>query len=144
NWYRDLVVEALHVPNDGNTDLEGAIVFATTGARALIIAGARRCASAIDSGCLASTECSSSGTPYESDPAHSLRTALHGMHLAIAAGAGTSLSLQLHTNLEPTINGDARVSDGTKIAGAGPHAQAFYQALAAGRRRRFSCRPKRG
>jgi hypothetical protein len=131
NWHRDLVVEAPHVPNDGNTDLEGAIVFATTGARALVIAGARRCASAIDSGCLASTECSASGTPYESDPAHSLRTALHGMHLGIAVGAGASLSLQLHTNLEPTINGDARASDGTKLA-AGPHAQAFYTALAAG------------
>jgi hypothetical protein len=132
NWRRNLVVEAPHVPNDGNTDLEGAIVFANTAARALVIAGARRCASPIDSGCFASTECSSSGTPYESDPAHSLRTALHGMHLAVAVGASASLSLQLHTNLEPTLNGDARVSDGTKIAGAGPHARAFYEALAAG------------
>jgi hypothetical protein len=132
DWHRNLVIEAPHVPNDGNTDIEGAIVFAATGARALIVAGASRCASAVDSGCLASTECSSSGTPYESDPAHSLRTALHGMHLAIAVGAAGSLSLQLHTNLEPTLNGDARVSDGTKSAGAGANALAFYQALAVG------------
>ena len=132
DWHRNLVIEAPHVPNDGNTDIEAAIVFAATGARALIIAGASRCASAIDSGCLASTECSAAGTPYESDPAHSLRTALHGMHLAIAVGGTGSLSLQLHTNLEPTLNGDARLSDGTKIAAAGPNALSFYQALVAG------------
>ena len=132
DWHRDLVIEAPHVPNDGNTDVEGAIVFAATGARALLIAGASRCASAVDSGCLASTECSASGTPYESDPAHSLRTALHGMHVAIAVGAEASLSLQLHTNLEPTLNGDARLSDGTKIAGAQANTLSFYQALAAG------------
>lgn len=131
-WHRDLVVEAPHVPNDGNTDREAAVVFDGVGARALILAGAQRCASTANSGCFASTQCNAQGIPVESDPSHSIHTAFHAIHLAIAANGAPSMTLQLHTNLELQLNGDARLSNGTRLGTAGPHVQALYQTLLSG------------
>ena len=125
---RDLVLEAPHVPNDGHTDVEAALLFDALGARAVAIAGASRCAVTTASGCHANTECNAAGTAVESDIAHSTRSAMHAMHLAIAAGP--TLALQLHTNLEPTINGDALISNGVRAPGSAAAVGArFYAAL---------------
>jgi hypothetical protein len=127
---RDLVLEAPHVPNDGHTDVEAALLFDALGAHAVAIAGASRCAVTTASGCHANTECNAAGIAVESDIAHSTRSAMHAMHLAVAARA--TVALQLHTNLEPTINGDALVSNGVRAPAAGSLAVRFWQALGTG------------
>jgi hypothetical protein len=55
-------------------------------------------------------------TAVESDVAHAVDNALLTVHEAVAAGATPSWALQLHTNLEPTINGDVLLSTGTRMA----------------------------
>jgi hypothetical protein len=111
-YRRDLVIEAPHVPFDFETDAEAAQLFDAVGARAVLIAGATRCASSAASGCYPDPQCS--GESVESDPSHSVRSAFHAIHVAIATGASTTTNaLQLHTNVETSLNGDLRVSNGT-------------------------------
>ncbi len=126
-WARDLVIEAPHVPFDGNTDAEAALVFESTGARGLLVAGAQRCASSEKSGCNANSECS--GSSKESDPSHSVHTAFHGMHVGLATAPRTTVAIQFHTNLELGLNGNALVSNGTRHPS--PRTQKLYDALVA-------------
>jgi hypothetical protein len=128
-WKRDLVVEAPHVPFDFDTDVEAALVFDQIGARALLVAGAARCASTTPSGCHTNTACAAYAV--ESDPGHSVDTAFHGFHVGMAVGPSASLSISLHANVEYCVNGDALVSNGTKLAAPGSLVEAFYTALAA-------------
>lgn len=131
SWDRDLIVEAPHVPNDKNTDAEAAIVFDKVRARALAIAGAQRCAVTTPSGCHANPECGPSNVAVESDPSHSVTNALHAMHLGLATGGSASVTLQLHANINASLNGTALVSNGTLYAIAGTPADALYAALRA-------------
>jgi hypothetical protein len=127
-WDRDLLIEAPHVPNDLHTDAEAAALFEALRARALIIAGANRCAVTASSGCHKNIECSLSGVAAQSDPAHSIDNALHAMHLGLTIGFQT-ITLQLHTNVVPILNGTALVSNGTQYPIPGTAADALYQAL---------------
>jgi hypothetical protein len=126
---RDLVIEAPHVPEDHGTDAEAALLFEGLAAKALIVAGAHRCAVTDSSGCRSSNQCNKVGIPVESDPSHSVRNAVNAMHLAFRNGRATIL--QLHTNFRPELNGDARISNGTRYAIPGTAADAFFQALQA-------------
>ena len=127
---RDLAIEAPHVPYDRHTDEEAAIVYEAVGARALLVAGAERCASPVNSGCRSNTECSPDGA-VESDVAHSVTSAFHAFHLGVAVDAARTVAIQFHTNLSPGTNGDALVSDGTRTSSTGTGADRFADALAA-------------
>lgn len=126
-WARDLLIEAPHVPYDGNTDAEAALVFESTRARAVLVAGAQRCASKEKSGCNSNTQCGSSSK--ESDPSHSVHTAFHAMHLGLATAPQTTFAVQFHTNLELSLNGNILVSNGTRAPS--PRTKVLFDALAA-------------
>ena len=131
-FQRDLIIEAPHVPNDNRSDAEAAVLMSELHARALIVAGAQRCAVTTPSGCHTNMECGPSGVAVQSDPSHSIETAFHAMHLGLALdGQSKSIALQLHTNVYPKSNGDALVSNGTELALPGTPAEAIYQALRA-------------
>jgi hypothetical protein len=117
-WKHDLVIEAPHIPYDFQTDAEATVIFERLTARALLLAGAQRCCSTVPSGCLPNPQCIASGTSVESDPPHSIHSAFHAMHVALATGARTSNAVQLHTNEEPDINGDVLVSNGVLVTSA--------------------------
>lgn len=129
HFTRDLVIEAPHVPDDHGTDAESALLFEGLSAKALILAGAHRCAVTTSSGCRSSNQCNKVGIPVESDPAHSIYNAVNAMHLGLRQGSATIL--QLHTNFRADVNGDARVSNGTRYPIPGTAADAFFQALQA-------------
>lgn len=126
---RNLLVEAPHVPEDHRTDEQAALLFVRLRAKALVIAGAHRCAVTTPSGCKASTECGSMGVAVESDPAHSINNAVNAFHLAFRTT--DIITLQLHTNFKPDLNGDILVSNGTHYAIPGTVADAFYAAMKA-------------
>ena len=128
-WNRNLIVEAPHVPEDHRTDAEAAILFVRLRAKALMIAGAHRCAITTPSGCRATTQCNPSGIAVESDPAHSVFNAINAMHLAFRTT--DAVTLQLHSNIRPDLNGDALVSNGTTYPIAGALSDAFFAALSA-------------
>jgi hypothetical protein len=130
-WQRDLVIEAPHVPNDNRTDAEAALLFGNVHARALVVAGAQRCAVTSASGCHSNRECGPNGVAVESDPSHSVTNALHAIHLGLALGGSQSITLQLHTNVFPNLNGAALVSNGTPYPIPGTAADALYAALQA-------------
>lgn len=131
SWQRDLVIEAPHVPNDNRTDAEAAILFGNLHARALVVAGAQRCAVTTASGCHSNRECGPSGVAVESDPSHSVTNALHAIHLGLALGGSQSITLQLHTNVYSNLNGSVLVSNGTPYPIPGTAADALYAALQA-------------
>ena len=108
-WTRDLVVEAPHVPEDHHTDREAAILFERVHAKAVIIAGAYRCATTDDSGCRPSHQCNAAGVPVQSDPSHSIRTSVHAMHLAFRNT--NAVILQLHTNVPKGLYGSSGAPD---------------------------------
>jgi hypothetical protein len=128
-WTRNLVIEAPHVPEDHRTDAEAALLFVATSAKALVIAGSHRCAVTDPSGCRRSTECGSAGVAVASDPSHSVWNAVNAVHLAFRQT--DAITLQLHTNFKPDLNGDVLVSNGTRYAIPGAPADALYQALKA-------------
>ncbi len=127
---RDLLLEAPHVPSDRHTDEEAALIYEHVGARGLLIAGAQRCASSVQSGCRSNTECSPDG-PVESDVAHAVSSSFHAFHLALAVDTGATVALQFHTNLQTATDGDALVSNGTRVSSPGTHAVRFVDALVA-------------
>jgi hypothetical protein len=127
DWTRDLVIEAPHVPEDHHTDTEAVVLFETLHAKAVIIAGAARCAVSLSSGCRPTTECNMEGIPVESDPSHSVHNSLQAMHLAFRTT--DAITVQLHTNIHPELNGDALVSNGTHYPAQGGPAENVYEAL---------------
>jgi hypothetical protein len=139
HWRRDLVIEAPHARDDHNTGAEAAILFASVGAKAVVISGSWRCVQGVaSSGCHSSAECSAldrnTGThpripPADSDPSHSIHNALYAAHLAFMSS--DAVLLQIHTNADPVRNGDAMISNGTRYPVAGTPADALYAALQA-------------
>lgn len=126
-WERDLVLEAPHVPEDHRTGDEAALLFVQLRPKAMVIAGAHRCAVRAPSGCKASTECGSDGIAVESDASHAVTNAVNAMHLAFRTTS--AVIVQLHTNFKPSVNGDILVSNGTHYPIAGTPADALYAAL---------------
>lgn len=129
SWDRDLVIEAPHVPEDHRSDEEAALLFVRLRAKAMMIAGAHRCAVATPSGCHVTTECNPSGIAIASDLAHSVLNAINAMHLYFRTTDATIL--QVHTNFRADLNGDVLVSNGSTYVIPGTVADAFYAALRA-------------
>jgi len=124
---RNVVIEAPHVPEDHGSDAEAALLFDDVRAKALIVAGAHRCANPAPSGCHPNKACSAARESAESDTSHSVTSALHAMHLGYRLTS--SAIVQLHTNHAQVLNGDIRVSNGTKAVIPGTYADTFYAAL---------------
>ena len=130
SWTRNLVIEAPHAHDDHRSGEEAALLFENLGAKAVLISGSHRCAMRDSSGCRPSTQCDPvNAVPAESDPAHSIHNALNAMHLAFRTTEATVL--QLHTNHQQALNGDAMVSNGTRYSIQGTPADALYEALRA-------------
>jgi hypothetical protein len=129
DWKRNLVIEAPHVPEDHHTDTEAVVLFESLRAKAVIIAGAARCAVTASSGCRPSNECNMEGIPVQSDSSHSVYNSLNAMHLGFRNT--DAVLVQLHTNIHPDLNGDALVSNGTHYPAPGSPGEALYRALRA-------------
>lgn len=95
---RDLIVEAPHGIADRATDIQSAIALTRLGARALILAGAHRCASRSESPCSGrSGICGDGRAPYRtSDTAHNPDTRFHTAHLILTDAWPQSTVVQLH------------------------------------------------
>ncbi len=95
---RDLIIEAPHGIADRATDIQSAIALTRLGARALILAGAHRCASRSESVCSGRTRiCGDGRAPYRtSDAAHSTDTRFHTAHLMLADAWPDAMVVQLH------------------------------------------------
>ncbi len=98
NPARDLVIEAPHPIVDRHTDRQAAVLFLALGARALVIAGANRCAARAESPCSGRTRvCGDGNKPYRaSDPAHNPATLFHVAHRVFARRWPQSVVLQPH------------------------------------------------
>ncbi len=100
---RALVVEAPHPLFDLDTELQATAVFARSASRALLVAGAHRCADVDASACSGTTNaCSSAEEAYRiSDAAHEDGLPFNAVHDLLSDGDATLLFLQLHGNGEP-------------------------------------------
>jgi hypothetical protein len=99
---RDLVVEVPHPSFEPGTLEEGYDLFARSGGRALIVAGADRCASKVPSGCDGKTSVcgddhgSVAAAYVNSDVAHDVVNIFHFMHEEMGARWPKSRFVQLH------------------------------------------------
>jgi hypothetical protein len=95
---RDLIFEAPHGMADRATDIQSAIALTRLGARALILAGAHRCAAMSESSCSGQTRiCGDGRNPYRtSDGAHNPDTRFHMAHLVLTDAWPESTAVQLH------------------------------------------------
>ena len=95
---RDLIIEAPHGIADRATDIQSAIALTRLGARALILAGAHRCASRSESSCSGRTRiCGDGRNPYRtSDTAHNPDTRFHTAHLILTDVWPKAVVVQLH------------------------------------------------
>jgi hypothetical protein len=79
---RDVIVEAPHPVIDRYSERQASVLFLALGARALVIAGANRCAAKAETPCSGKTRvCGDGNNPYRaSDPAHNPATLFHVAH----------------------------------------------------------------
>lgn len=114
---RDVVIEVPHPLEDSYTRGEGITFFRELGAKALLVAGAHRCANAESSTCGGTTIACGQVEPYRtSDVAHSVRTMFHAAHRVWADCRGDTIVIQLHGNDIDTCP-DVFVSNGTRHPG---------------------------
>ena len=113
---RDAVIEAPHPVKDRDTDRQAAILFFEVGARALIIAGANRCAAWAESPCSGMTGiCGGGRNPYRvSDPAHNTLTLFHVAHLYFTRAWPKSVVVQPHGFNNSGYKPWFVISDGTR------------------------------
>jgi hypothetical protein len=117
NARRDLVIEVPHPLEDSYTRGEGITFFRELGAKALLVAGAHRCADDAYSTCGGTTITCGQVEPYRvSDVAHSVRTPFHAAHRVWADCRGATIVLQLHGN-DLGACPDLFVSNGTRRPG---------------------------
>jgi hypothetical protein len=111
---RALIVEVPHPISDYRTLPQGLLAFSALRARALLVAGAHRCAADAPSGCDGATDaCGAPGPFRASDAAHALESTFQIAHEAIADRFASDVVLSLHgMNRRGLI-----VSDGTPHAG---------------------------
>jgi hypothetical protein len=110
---RDLLIEVPHPLADSRTRSEGAALFRSLSARALLVAGAHRCANAGPANCGGTTiACGELGPYRESDVAHATQTMFQAAHQALAPCDGESLAIQLHGNSLATCP-DLFISNGS-------------------------------
>ncbi len=94
---RDIILSAPHPVVDWATDIESAIAMPKLGARALILAGANRCAALRKSSCSGHTSVCGSRERYRaSDGAHNTATLFHLAHAVLARSWPQSVVVQLH------------------------------------------------
>lgn len=131
---RRLVLQAPHAVEDNRTGVLGSEMFRATGARALMLTGADRCASSITSGCTGSTDC---GAHRVSDGAHAVNTFFQVFHRLASREHADTVVLQLHgfkVNFDSSTglpeDPEFSVSDGTTANRATTTlANQFYQNL---------------
>jgi len=111
---RNVVVGVPHALYDLGTPGQGQQVFTKLKARALVLAGAHRCASTTASGCSGTTGvCGTTGAPYRlSDAAHAVDTAFQVFHEVLLADDVSLVAISLHGMSSKGIS----VSDGTTAA----------------------------
>lgn len=108
---RRLVVQAPHAVEDERTGVLGSEIFRASGARALMLTGADRCASDAFSTCTGSTDC---GAHRISDGAHAVDTFFHIFHEEASREHGDTHVLQLHGFKADGTDPEFSVSDGTQ------------------------------
>lgn len=98
NPVRDVVIEAPHPIVDRYSDRQAAVLFLALGARALVLAGANRCAAKAGSPCSGKTRvCGDGNNPYRaSDPAHNPATLFHVAHRYFSRRWPQSVVFQPH------------------------------------------------
>ncbi|MEM9685170.1 MAG: hypothetical protein AAF942_18000, partial [Pseudomonadota bacterium] len=116
NPVRDAVIQAPHPVVDRYTNRQAVVLFLRLGARALILAGANRCASKESSPCSGQTRvCGDGRNPYRtSDPAHNTATLFHTAHLYFSDAWPKSIAVQPHGFRNPGNSVWFVLSDGTK------------------------------
>jgi len=119
---RDLVIEVPHPLEDSYTRGEGITFFRQLGAKALLVAGAHRCANAEFSACGGTTIACGQVEPYRtSDVAHAVRSVFQAAHQTWAPCGGETIVVQLHGNGLATCP-DLFLSNGTLHPGDLTHA----------------------
>ncbi len=116
-----LVMEVPHPKADWNTEIEGVEIFRKVNARALLVAGAHRCANDAFSPCAGTTIACGQVEPYRiSDVDHGVQNMFHTTHQALVECRTKTVAIQLHGNSVSNCP-DVFVSNGTtypgKIAG---------------------------
>lgn len=115
NSSRSLTIEAPHPVFDTGTENEAAQVFLALDARALLIAGAHRCADALEaSGCVGPVNQCGTTTPRVSDAAHSTVQVFQAAHEALIDSDPLLTAVALHGFSQGSGAPHAYVSDGTK------------------------------
>jgi hypothetical protein len=136
---RDLWLEAPHSDSDEGTLRQGAVQAVALGARALLLNGANRCASATPTPCGGVTR-TCGGSLRISDSAHFPRTFFTAAHRALRAASPDGVAVSLH-GMEGEGSEAAVVSDGTRQPQPGSLSvllrDAINRRLSAGRA--FSC-----
>ncbi len=111
---RDIILSTPHPVLDRLTDIESAIALPRLGARALILAGASRCAALRKSRCSGRTSICGSRERYRvSDGAHHTASLFHIAHTILAQRWPQSLVVQLHGFSRRDTSAWAVISDGS-------------------------------
>jgi hypothetical protein len=110
---RRLVIQAPHAVEDERTGVFGSEMFRATGARALMLTGADRCASNTGSGCTGSTDCGPQTVPHTlADGAHAVDSFFQIFHQLASREYGDTHVLQLHGFKVDDGEPEFSVSDG--------------------------------
>jgi hypothetical protein len=120
---RDLIAEAPHGGLERGTAEQAALFVTRLGARAAIVSGAHRCASATESPCSGRTRvCGSEArVPYRSsDVAHYPNSLFHVAHLVLTSFWPSAVVVSLH-GMRKTDDTILIVSDGSKQMRPGDH-----------------------
>ncbi len=125
----DLVVQVPHAGYDTDTWEQGAAIFQTLGARALVINGSHRCANEQPSGCDGTTPaCGDPDWYRESDAAHFDANMFQTMTAALDEAYPAALFVQLHGFGWDGSGAVAHVSDGTDTAADTTHVANRFKA----------------
>ncbi len=116
NAVRELVLEAPHPLYDLGSGLLAAEVFQASGARALAVAGAHRCANAAPAECDGSTTVCNDGqlgAYRESDMAHVDGSYFQVFHEVLSTEHASTVTVQVHGMASDEDDPEFSVSDGT-------------------------------
>ena len=123
---RDIILSAPHPVVDRLTNIEAAIALPRLGARALILAGASRCAALQKSSCSGRTSVCGSRERYRvSDVAHNPDTLFHLAHAVLTQHWSDSVVVQLHGFNRRDTDAWVVLSDGSFAKR--PQGQAFTE-----------------
>ncbi|HET9452307.1 MAG TPA: hypothetical protein VFO83_15560 [Aggregicoccus sp.] len=115
---RDLWLEAPHADSDKGTLEQSAAQVVALGARALLITGANRCASATTTACESGVTAACDGRLRTSDAAHFADNYFTAAHRALRAAFPTAVAVSIH-GMESSGKEAAVVSNGTRLPNPG-------------------------